>query len=117
MSIVYNNDVALGVQFRPPRLPGGALERIARQALRGDGRGSQLRQQFVRHRDQSFADADGVTLTNRHLDPRETWLLRGEEGDSLIVNARERAWAFDQLPMKFQVLLDTPPRAVARQRP
>ena len=71
----------------------------------------------MRHRDQSFADADDVTLADRHLDPRETWLLRRQKRDRLIVYAGKRAPAFDQLPMKFQVLLDTTPRAVARKRP
>src|SRR2546425_8401942 len=117
MPIVDDDDVALDVEFRTPRLPGGALERIARQALRGNRRGSELRQQFVRHRDQAFADADGVTLTNRHTDPREAWLPRRQECDRLIVYAGERTQAFDQLPMKFQLLLDTTPRAVARERP
>src|SRR5690349_18159958 len=117
MPIVDDDNVALGVELRAPRLPGGTLKRIARQALRGDRRGSELRQQFVRHRDQSFADAGGVTLTNRHTDPSETWLPRRQERDRLIVDAGERARAFDKLPMKFQVLLDTPPRAVARERP
>src|SRR5262249_30624203 len=35
----------------------------------------------MRHRDQSFADADDFALTSRHPDPRETWLLRRQRRD------------------------------------
>src|SRR5262249_34464459 len=117
MPIVDHDDVAFDVEFRAPGLPRGTLERIAWQALRRHHRGSELGQQFMRHRDQSFADADDFALTNRHPDPRETWLLRRQKSDRLIVYAGELARAFDQLPMKFQVLFDTSPRAVARERP
>src|SRR6516164_5201525 len=117
MPIVDHDDVAFDVELRPPELPGGALERIAWQALRRHHRGSELGQQFMRHRDQSFADADDFALTNRHPDPRETWLLRRQKSDRLIVYAGELARAFDQLPMKFQVLFDTAPRAAGRRPP
>src|SRR5262249_19311914 len=109
--------VALGIELRAPGLSRCAFEGISRQPLRRNVTAPELWEQFVRHRDQGFAGADGFVLTDGYDHAREPRLARGNETHSLIGCALERSRSLGDLPHKLQVLLDPSPGTIARQRP
>src|ERR1700738_145383 len=55
-------------------------------------------------------------LPNRQGEPSQTRLGRRQKCHRLIMQSFKRARAFSQLPGKFQIALDAPARAVARER-
>src|ERR1700736_1676378 len=55
-------------------------------------------------------------LPNRQRNPSQTRLGRRHKCHRLIMQSFKRARAFSQLPGKFQIALDAPARAVARER-
>src|SRR5579859_4090790 len=71
----------------------------------------------MRNRDQAFPAAGHVVLTHRDLDVHETGLVRCLIRDDLVAFASQHTAAVENLPREFEVALDPPSRAVARQCP
>src|SRR5579859_7495164 len=69
----------------------------------------------MRNRDQAFPAAGHVVLTHRDLDVHEAGLVRCPIRDDLVALVTQHAAAVEDLPREFEVALDPPSRAIARQ--